>query len=279
MRISINHGPECTGLTELGDPQHLHLVSQRGRPFHGIAPLGLMAWLDEQPDGPGLWLRCAARIDKGSDEPGDLEPDLAAVCDAARRAGVLSFGQSAHAALDCAVQYAGDEYDAVRVWATKEGHVSSVWEVESRDGPRFVLNIARDSTAASTALDRTSRILRDITVRTEIGEAELGVAEVQDIAHQDGHDHDPVTITRNQLISPALEIHRVGSEFVLVSDFLTDEGDPAWIRAIRGRRATAAQASAIDTACTLLARVGVAIEIDAGDMVWDGERPVLVAAS
>lgn len=272
MRISINHGPGCTALTGLGDPEHLHLVSQRGRPFHGIAPLGLLAWLNEQPDGPGLWLRCAAWIDTGGDETGDLEQDLAAVREAARRAGVLSFGQSAQAALNCAVQYAGDEYDAVCVWATKEGHVSSVWEVEFRAGPRFVLNIARDSTAASTALDRTSRILRDITVRTEIG-----VAEVQDIAHLGGHDHDPVTITRNQLVSPALEIHRIGSEFVLVSDFLTDEGDPAWIRAIRGRRATAAQASAIDTACTLLAQVGVAIEINAGDLVWDGERPVLVA--
>jgi hypothetical protein len=274
MHISIHHGPECTSLSGRGDLQPLDLASDRGRPFHGIAPLGLIAWLDEQRDGPGLWLRCAARLFAVLDESDDLDPGLLAVRDAAQRAGVLSFNQSAQVALDYIGQYAAGAYDVVRLWATKEGHLSSVWEVDFRGGPRFVLNVARDSTAASVELDRTSRILRSLTDR-----AEVGVAEVEDLGQWGVKDHDPVTVTRNRLVSPALEIHRNGDEFMLVSEFLTDEGDPARIRAIRGRRATAAQASAIHAASAVLAGVDIAVEIDDGDLVWDGERPVLVAVS
>jgi hypothetical protein len=273
---------------------HGALSSGDGMPFHGTASRGVLGWLTGRPGGVAAWERLAHRLHDGT--PAD-EPTLQELRVVAARHGVLSLSDSAQAAAGYVARWAAARHagavESCELWNPKEGHTSSVWFASPRrtggaDSPPFVVNVARDD-PAGRELRATSERLRALAAR----EPGLGIAAVLDIAVipiDSPSGPRRVTVTRNELVAGALEVHRLPpgldaiGGYALVERFLTDPGVPARIRAVRGRRATACERVAIDESIRRLAAAGrpgepVEVDLDHGDVIWDGRRPVVVAIS
>lgn len=262
-------------------------ATRDGIAFHGIAPRGLMPWLDEHLGGAAGWQRHGHRLDDGSAAD---SMDLASLRHAARAAGVLSLAQSARAA-EAAARLAFPAATHLALWLFKEGHSSSVWVVDVRTpegDEEFVLNVARDG-AAGEELRRSSERLRAVERAGDVQ-----VATVESIDTVDLPDEAAVggvravTVVRNRLIPDALEIHELsgdaGRQYALVERFLTNPLAPAVIDGVRGRLALAHEADAIDAArAAVESALGCegddALCVNDGDLVWNGHEPVLVAVS
>ena len=289
MDVTFFHGPDRTPLHVDTDGA---VAASGGLPFHGVASRGLLSWLEQQPRGAELWERLAHRLHDGTDA--DV-PALSSLRGAANSHRVLSLAQSADVARRYAeARWAPDlSIKACELWNIKEGHTSSVWMVAlaadtKEGGSRFVLNVARDAQGAEE-LRATSKRMLDLSVRVP----DLPVAGVLDIAivvlDDDKWDEPlPVTVTRNELVPDALEVHRLdGREgrscsYALIERFITRDDAPARIRAVRGRYASAQEQQTIDEAVERLLAVAepadsIMIDINHGDVVWDGCRAVVVA--
>lgn len=248
----------------------------RGVPFHGIASRGLLPWLRHQPDGPALWQRAAHMLEAPADA--DLAPDELALRGAARRAGALTFSQSALAA----ARHVGS--DDGELWAVKEGHTSSVWLADVA-GVRYVVNVARDRAASAELRDSSLRLKALAAERPDLALARVLAVTTDDLRDLGGPPG--VTVTRNALIEDALEIHRLPTEdgYAFVERFLPGGAEaPARIHAVRGRRATDDERRRIDAVIEAVCAASsddlpVAVEVDDGDLVWDGARAVVVAIS
>lgn len=252
-------------------------------PFHGIAPRGLLA----EPAHCAHWSRYAHCL--FDDTPEDA-PALQALRTQVRRLQVLSFQQSAAVAQRyLALHLPPTGLHLCELWAIKEGHTSSVWQVQvhsSAGTETFVLNVARDA-AASLELARSAQNLQAIAAR----HPELPVAHVHDLAEVPlDYFGQPVsvTVTRNRWIAHALEVHqgrhRQSGEptWVLVERFVTHPERPAEIAHLLGRvlqPSECAQLQAdLDRFLTAAREVGpVEVDINDGDLVWDGQQAVVVA--
>lgn len=263
-------------------------------PFHGIVSRGLLQVVADRAGGADLWHRHAHRL---FDEPGDTEDlDAAALTDAARQRRVLSFGQSALAARTYVERYCAtrlkDGMPLCELWSIKEGRTSSVWHVtvdpaSSADRHAFILNVARDS-GAGDELEAASRKMQAIGAIAQ----GANLARVSDITtvrlDYFGKPID-VVVTRNELIADAYEIHsgrdrHTGADvLVLVERFLTSEDRPAKISSIRGRRLTPDDCQQItndiDVFLSEAARhhIEASVDINDGDVVWNGRRATVVA--
>jgi hypothetical protein len=277
--FSLYHGPDRHPVPPAGD----ETLTEAGVPFHGIASRGLLGEIGEPED----WSRFAHRLHDGS--PSD-EPVLLGLREAAQRLHVLSFRQSARAAeryLEARLPPKGPRL--CELWNIKEGHTSSVWHVVARDEDgfeEFILNVARDD-EAGRELARTAQTMMAIGQR----HADLAMAGVEDIAEVEiDYSGEPlmVTVTRNELVRDGLEIHlgrhrQTGEPtLVVVERFLTEPDNPAEIARLVGRVMTNAEclrleedlAAFIDAASEI---AEVAVDINEGDLVWAGDRAVVVA--
>ena len=277
--FAVYHGPDRIQVR----PTRASFPPAENEPFHGIMPRGLTV------DGASAedWRRYAHRLFDGPDEG---EPELIALRQAVRRHRVLSFRHSAEAArryveAHCVPRRAG----ICELWNLKEGHTSSIWRVALRDEAgyeEFVLNVARDQ-AAGGELARTSQTMWTIGER----HPELGMAVVEDLAEVDIDyfgEALAVTVARNELVPDALEIHlgqhrRTGEPtYVVVERFLTDPEHPAEIAHLVGRKMTDAECLRLEADLAAFLAAGcehgpVAVDINEGDLVWDGTRAVVVA--
>jgi len=263
-------------------------------PFHGIVSRGLLQVVAERDEGPDVWHRHAHRL---LDEPGgSKDSDAAALTAAARRCRVLSFGQSALAARTyveryCATQL-NDGISSCELWNIKEGHTSSVWQVTIDPAPvadrhAFILNVARDSGAADE-LERASKKMQAIGAIAP-GANVAGVSDITTVRLDYFGEPLDVLVTRNELVADAYEVHcardrHTGADaLVLVDRFLTSDDRPARISSIRGRRLTADDCRQIanDIAAFLseAARhdIEASVDINDGDVVWNGRRATVVA--
>lgn len=274
MEISFAHGLDRTPFDVRPDAQ---VVAADAIPFHGIVPRGLRSWLDARgSDGPQVWERNAHRLhDHGS----EVTAELRELRRAAGRLGVLSFGQSALAAAGYLKRLAGNRGE---MWYIKEGQISSVWVAAIDGAAAVVLNVARDRVAGDELRDSSHRMrLLAAAVPT------VAVASVEDIATvglDSAAGAAAAVVVRNALVERAVEVHRLpnGLGYALVDRFVTDDDVPARIRAVRARVATGRERAAIDdTIARVLAAARpdfpIGLDIDDGDVVWDGTRAHVVA--
>ncbi|MEH3055299.1 MAG: hypothetical protein PGN13_15065 [Patulibacter minatonensis] len=283
-KVTRYHGPDRAPL-ELG-PGGIP-ATRDGIAFHGIAPRGLMPWLDEHLGGAAGWQRHGHRLDDGTPAG---SPELASLRHAARAAGVLSLAHSAQAA-ELAARQAQPSATHLALWLFKEGHSSSVWVVDARTpggDAAFVLNVARDAVAGAElrrSSERLGAVERAAAVQVASVEAVDTVVLDEPAAHGGAWE---VVVVRNRLIPDALEIHELsgdaGRQYALVERFLTNPLAPAVIDGVRGRLALPAEAAAIDAArAAVEAALGCegddALVVNDGDLVWNGHEPVLVAVS
>jgi hypothetical protein len=265
-------------------------------PFHGIVSRGLLQALADHDKGADLWHRHAHRLlDEPDGEDGE-DLDVAALKAAARQCRVLSFGQSALAARSyveryCETQPAGG-VPSCELWNIKEGHTSSVWHVtidpgSDADRRVFILNVARDS-GAGDELAAASRKMQAIGA-TGSGANMARVSDMTKVTLDYFGEPIDVLVTRNELVADAYEIHsardrRTGAEeLVLVERFLTSDDRPARISSIRGQRLTPETcqqiANDVDAFLSEAARhhVEASVDINDGDVVWNGRRAIVVA--
>lgn len=275
--VSFRYGPEATPF--FVDARGSAVDDEGRRPFHGIVSRGLLARVDDAGGALPHWSDHAHRLDVELAGEGGSS---SAWRHAAAECGLLTFAQSAACARTFAEQVArerglGPEAE-IALWNIKEGHTSSVWHTRLDGGAlAFVINVARDRIAGEE-LKRTSEVLK------QIGEAwpEANIARVRAIAEvQPPGLAEPVVVTRNDWID-AQEIHRLpDGRLIAVDRFIADEEAPADIRRIRGRRLSDDECMQVDRDIAAFLTHGAAhspqLDINDGDLVWDGRRAVVVA--
>ncbi|MBK5571159.1 hypothetical protein [Ensifer sp. SSB1] len=255
-------------------------------PFHGIISRGLEGEILD----PGEWQRYAHRL---FDDQGDDDPAFARLREAASRHRVLSFLQSTRAAeryLETRLAPKGRRL--CELWSVKEGHTSSVWRIAAYDDEdgleEFILNVARDD-VAGRELARTAETMRQI----HQSHPDLNMAKVEDIAEVEiNYYGEPVavTVTRNALVRNGVEIHlgrhrQTGAPIhVAIERFLTSHNQPSEITQLFGRVMTPAECLQIETDLATFLKAAsqvapVAVDINDGDLVWDGDHAVVVAIS
>jgi len=245
-------------------------------PFHGIISRGLLNI------GCSIWNTHSHLLEYGTDELQTEEWII--LKQNAIQCGVLTFADSTLAAQRYIETYC--PVPECELWNIKEGHTSSVWKVTLADGASFVLNIARDK-AACEELKTLSTHLKRIT---DEGDAS-NLAKVYDIVEiEDEQLPIKVVVTKNEWINDSFEIHsRINlktnqEELLLVERFITDKRKPAEITSILGRIFNATETQQIKKeisnfltqATTCLSHTPV-ININDGDVVWNGEKAVVIA--
>jgi hypothetical protein len=291
LPIGWFHGPDREPFAREGE----RVQAASGTPFHGIASRGMVELLIQRELAANVWSRNAHRLTSDTEEQRVEESEeLAGLRAVARESGALSFAESAacvelYLERHCA---AARTAERIEVWNIKEGHTSSVWRVACLDaaGDRleFVVNVARDR-SASAELERSSRRLQ------QLGESMPGlslarVEDIQCLPGRSGEGTEPVVVTRNQWVSDSQEIHAVRRQgrirYLLVERFLTAPDAPARITFVYGRRCTDAECQQIESDIAgFLAQAGTLVspapvlEVNDGDLVWNGSRAVVVATS
>lgn len=261
-------------------------------PFHGIISRGLLRRFRQNGTPSATWLAYAHRIDDG---PEEADEQLAAIRNEAWQCAVLTFGQSALAAQRYVESYCATELNSepalCELWNVKEGHTSSVWHVaivgqSSVGGSPFVVNVARDREAGHE-LERTSRKMQAIARRCpRVNMAKVWSADTVRIAYF-GESLD-VPVTRNEWVPDSYEIHRVTDQvagrdrYLMIERFLAPADRPSHVRSIRGREFTARECRRIQGDINSFLtdarrQCPVDIDLNDGDVVWNGRQAIVVA--
>jgi hypothetical protein len=181
---------------------------------------------------------------------------------------------------------ASQQANHCEIWNVKEGHTSSVWRVRLNNGSgihEFALNVARDRMAGEE-LARTSGVMQCIAESWP----DANLAKVLDIAKiRLPNVAEPVLITRNEWIPDSYEIHRLPAlesqpgPLVVVERFLIDDSAPARIRRVLGRRLTEVECEQVDRDMheflERTVQLSVQVDINDGDLVWNGQRAIVIA--
>ncbi len=261
------------------------IISDSAIPFHGIISRGLLNRFIADNLSIEQWYQNAHWL---FDDEAD--PVIAAH---ARECGVLSFGRSAFCAHAYSMHYCEQQNiddAAIELWNIKEGHTSSVWRISissEKKTERFALNVARD-TEAGIELKESSQKLK------AIGEAfpGLNLAKVLDI-HGLHHASlpDEIVVTRNEWVDDSFEIHpRINKdsgnrELLMVERFLAGKDNPAQIYSVAGRKFTSGEVNKIETDLQEFLSAAESlpgttqINVADGDLVWNGEKAIVVAIS
>jgi hypothetical protein len=290
MEVTFAHGPDRTPIAV--DPDGT-VHSAGPTPFHGIVSLGLRRALGDSDAPVQAWAEHAHQLSGPASTTDD--PVLRRLRDELRRAGALTFGESAVAARLYAERICSADpessADACELWNVKEGQISSVWFCTlapdaTRPVRQFVINVARDH-EAGLRLRETSALMEEIGQRRP----ELRMARVLGVAAIElptAAGPRSVTVTHNELIRDAFELARLpiaGSDqggYAAVERFLTQPEAPARIRSIRGRILSPTECRRIeDDVARFLAAARsvspVSVDLERGDLVWNGDHAIVVA--
>lgn len=285
MVIDLRYGPDRTAFVVQGD----EVVDEAGaRPFHGIISRGLLSEVRTGGLHAETWWTCGHLLGDASNDPDRVRLERCA-----HAHEVLSFAQSARVAQRYAegrfAELIADDDWRCELWDIKEGHTSSVWlmTLARRDRAvvhRAVLNVARDREGGAE-LRRTAAVMHAISeLDPEINLA--AVVDVQTVSiDRDGVFVD-VTVTENEWISGD-EVHLISRRgepqrcYVAVERFLPSAVAPAKVAAVRGRRLHEVEQETLerDIACFQRRAPGVQMNINEGDVVWDGRKATIVAIS
>ncbi|MCC5930577.1 MAG: hypothetical protein JJU28_15125 [Cyclobacteriaceae bacterium] len=261
-------------------------------PFHGIISRGLLSEAIAGKMSIELWHRHAAMIGQSL---ADTNDDLIKFLELAKNHKVLSFGQSALAALKYLErQYpSADKKDDLKaeIWNIKEGHTSSVWKVSMNYSDKretFVLNVARDL-EASKELKETSEKLQVIS--KSFPDANMAkVLEISSVKNE--YLPFEVTVICNEWIENSFEIHcrnnsdNGSPELILVERFITDQKMPTKIKSVLGRRCSVSETNKINkdihyflTHSASCLTEKPSLNLNEGDVVWNGEKAIIIAIS
>jgi len=261
-------------------------------PFSGIISRGLLNKFIEQNLDIQIWQKYAHLLFENGDYPASHEYNI--LKKLALECGVLSFGQSALSAQTYVKNYCKSikKTDCrIELWNIKEGHTSTVWKVtvnspESED--IFIVNVSRDL-QAGIELKETSEKLMIIAGRYP----NLNLAKVLDI-YTLTRDFLPsgVIITKNECVDNSYEIHSRKNlkskqdELIMVEQFLTQRNNPAFITSVIGRVFTQSEKEKIICQINYFLKMAAAclpaapgVNINHGDIVWNGERAIVIAIS
>lgn len=263
-------------------------------PFHGIISRGLLTKLTEEDLHTEFWSKYAHLID---DDRDSRNPDLKRLKTYAQECAVLSFRDSAICAQEYIERYilkiSKENNYICELWNIKEGHTSSVWLATIKNGrniqeDKFIVNVARDKAASIELQDTAKKMLAIAECQPEINMAKVYDIERVNLIYS--CESIDVIVTRNEWIANAYEIHFLSKtetqteQYVLVERFLTSLDRPSQIISIRGRKFTEGETNQIkDDIAFFLANadrvVPTDININEGDVVWTGEKAVIVAIS
>lgn len=290
MKIQFYFGPDKISfkLDEKGMIDQGSII-----PYHGIISRGMLNKIVSENENADLWYQSAHILHE--EDSSVQNPGLDILRNEMLECKVLSFGQSAIAALKYVEQYLQskemDNYSAIEIWNIKEGHTSSVWKISIESDnfkETFVLNVARD-VEASKELHDTSNKLHLI----KCAFPEINVANVSDITRV-AHNLLPfeVTVTRNEWIDNSFEVHCIKNkitgedELILVERFITDNRNPTKINSVFGRVFSDTETKKIneDINSFLMSAANClsdkpSVNINEGDVVWNGEKAIVVAIS
>lgn len=278
--VEFRYGPDSVPFHMFGGGT---VVDGTGRiPFHGIISRGLLGRVQQTPEPLAPWEEYSHLL---HDEAAVNSKELDRWRRTAAECSVLSFAQSA-ACVRIYVERYVTTSARCEVWNVKEGHTSSVWRVRLGNGTtwqEFAVNVARDR-AAGEELERTSETMRRIAESWP----EANLAKVFEVTSvQLAAAAEPVVITRNEWIRDSHEIHRLpgsGTEpgpLVLVERFVTEDSAPSRIRRLVGRRLDPAECEQVEgdlrEFLALTAQYAVQVDLNDGDLVWNGQRAFVIA--
>jgi hypothetical protein len=284
--IKFRYGPDGMPFNLFGGRI---VVDGSGRiPFHGIISRGLLERVRQAAAPFPPWEEYGHLL---HDQRTADSQELALWRCMADECWVLGFAQSAACVRRYVEQYvdslpASRLADHCEIWNIKEGHTSSVWYVRldnESTTQEFAVNVARDRMAGEE-LARTSETMRRIAESWP----EANLARILDIAKVRLPDvAEPVVVTRNEWISDSYEIHRLPAPdnepgpLIVVERFLTEDSAPSRIRRILGRRLTEAECEQVNRDVREFlertVRLAAQVDINDGDLVWNGQRAIVIA--
>jgi len=290
MEFGFFYGPDK--IPFLMDDQEM-VLSDSAIPFHGIISRGLLKKFEDEGVNSNTWFKYSHLI--GNTAALDQEPDLTQLQEYAHSCEVLSFSNSAVSVRNYAENYINKSNKGKQLtcelWNIKEGHTSSVWKVTVKNKNHFVedpfiVNVARDQ-AAGLELKHTSEKMQAIAENFH----DINMARVHDIDKVTLNYFDKyidVVVTRNEFIPRANEIHSItrqgdnNEQYVLVERFLTSETNPSRISSIKGRKFTEDECNKIKMDINFFSinaskDFNAQINIMDGDLVWNGEKAIVVA--
>ncbi|WP_347159202.1 hypothetical protein [Pontibacter chitinilyticus] len=290
MKYSFYYGPDKVPFSL--DEQD-SLVTGDAEPFHGIISRGLLDKFEEEKVNSNVWYHYAHAVNAAAAFP--QAPELTLLQEYAYTCQLLAFNHSAAAVRNYLTYYirkfSKKKQLAAEVWNIKEGHTSSVWLVglllkDHSVADRFVVNVARDK-AGGLELKHTSEKMQAIAKMCPA----INMAQVYDIKSiklKYFGKWIEVVVTRNEFVTGAQEIHVISGkesssvQYILVERFLTSDNNPAQIAAVRGRRFTEAECCKIESDLRSFKQnasgdLDTEININDGDVVWNGKEAVVVA--
>lgn len=268
-------------------------------PFHGIISRGMFNRMIEDKIDEEIWNKNAHKLDNIIPEDELNNANTLTLRRFATECKVLSFEQSAV----CARQYLENHYNGLKgsddddnteceIWNIKEGHTSSVWKIYISNCTdyehQFIINVARDY-EAGFELENTSNKMKSIVEHCP----DINIARVIDIQKVPiKYDKDPieVVVTKNEWIENSYEIHTVKDksddkeQYLLIERFLTKKENPAQIISVYGRRISKEDdirikqdiESFLSSSCK---HTSTNININEGDVVWNGNHATIIAIS
>jgi hypothetical protein len=263
-------------------------------PFHGIISRGLLNNFIANDWSIQLWYYYSPYLGIHEIARANLPDEVQKIQNLVQKCEVLSFGQSAWCAKIYVENYCqgnGVGNAQVDYWNIKEGHTSSVWKVTiaaKNTEETFIVNVARDR-EAGIELNKSSLKLKTIAQQVP----QLNMAQINDIQIiQNRILPGEVVVTRNEWVENAYEIHtrvnkQTGKEdLLMVERFLTDQNNPANIISVVGRVFSNEETQKIEddldnflTQAETCTSDKTEVNIDDGDVVWNGEKAIVVAIS
>lgn len=289
MNVSFFFGPEKIPFSIYDDGM---IESNSIIPFHGIISRGLLNKFIEHNLNVQLWHQYVHEV--LAENLSFSTPELDNILNYSKQCQVLSYAQSALCARKYTEHYcsmSGLDNPVINLLNIKEGHTSSVWKADITANEKtetFVINVARDD-EAGIELKESSEKLRTIGERFP----KINMAKVLDIFSL----YEPslpteVIITRNEWVENAFEIHNRRNkttgedELLMVDRFITSRDRPAHITSVLGKIFSPEKTKKIQseikefiTQATTCLSCKTDVNINDGDVVWNGKKAVIVALS
>ena len=263
-------------------------------PFHGIISRGILNRFINDNIDIQLWYKYAHYLGRKTNTENSFPDEFIQIQNTAESCGFLGFGQSAFCVKIYVEKYCRNKRvkeAQVDCWNIKEGQTSSVWKVTIKTKntvETFIVNVARDIDAGFELKESSIKLK---TIGEQI--PDINIARVIDIqVINDDMLPGEVVVTRNEWIENAYEIHSRANkqegkeELLIVERFLTSENNPAHIVSVLGRVLSTEEVQIIETdlnnfltQATTCLPLTPEISINDGDVVWNGEKAIVVAIS
>lgn len=272
---------------------------------HGIISEGLLKRFLEEKLDLKLWDNYVSYLNGDLNE---LDNELLLkIQDLSLSAGTLHFNHSTICAMESVSKYIIDNYHSheiiTEIISLQEGHISSVWKVNITDSNNkllesFILNIARDY-AAGVRLRSISELMKEM--RENYSDVSVaGVYSIDTVEIEYFGELIEVVVTRNEYINGAKNIFIMDKDefekpqYYIAEKFL--DSSPGATKKVLARPATDTIIDEINRTIDCVTDYSLngvfappnlpvynpdgsyapKLDINRGDLVWDGEKVIVV---